>query len=149
MNLFEWGTISTGVYVALIIAGICMYIVIFHLEKVLGEKKKNLFLKNIEQCIIGCDSTSNKNCKLINNLRDKDYYYFSKSEKCVISLWEITHFITHVFIGYFTNIYISQGISIGFELHEHYNLNCGSYLDLGYNLCGFLVGHYLKNIINT
>lgn len=145
MNLFEWGNISTGVYVALIISGIIMYVIIFHLEKIFDEEIKNKFLRNIEQCVIPC---SKKKCKTINKMRDKDYYYFDNSEKCVISLWEISHFITHIFLGYFTNIYISQGISIGFELHEHFNLNCGSYLDLGYNLTGFLVGHYLKNVIN-
>jgi len=73
------------------------------------------------------------------------YYLFDEnSEKCVVTKWEISHFFTHIFLGYFTNIYISQGISVGFELYEHYDLNCGSYLDLIYNFLGYIIGYILK-----
>jgi hypothetical protein len=146
MNLFEWGDISTGVYVALIIAGICMYVVIFHLEYVIGDKNAKIVHDYSEKCLIPC--SEKKLCDKLSNLRDNGYYLFNDNpEKCIVSKWEISHFITHIFLGYFTNIYISQSISVGFEIYEHYVLDCGSYLDLGYNFMGFLVGHFLKNYI--
>jgi hypothetical protein len=145
-NIFEWGNISTGVYVAIIITGMVMYTVIFHLEKIIGERNTKIVHNYTEKCVVSC--TSKKTCNKINKFRDKGYYLFDeKSEKCVVTKWEISHFITHLFLGYFTNIYISQSISVGFEMYEHYVLDCGSYLDLVYNLSGFIIGHLLKNYI--
>lgn len=144
MNLFDWGDITVGVYIALIIVGICMYIVIFHLEKIIGENNAKLVHNYTEKCVISC--SNEKICNRMNKLRDTGYYLFDdNSERCVITKWEISHLLTHVFLGYFTNIYISQGISVGFELYEHHLLNCGSYIDLLYNFVGFIIGHYLKN----
>lgn len=144
MNLFEFGDISTGVYVSLIIAGICMYVSIFHLEKIVGDETSKKIHDYTEKCTIAC--SDEKICTQVNNLRDDKYYLFDgNSEKCIVTKWEISHFITHAFLGYFTNIYISQSISVGFELYEHYILQCGSYIDLFYNFSGFIIGHILKN----
>lgn len=149
MDLFEWGNISTGVYVALIIVGIIMYINIFHLDQIFSKETTKKINKWSYSCAIKCDDE--KQCKKYNNLRDKNYSLdfdeFGSSKLCKVTKWEVSHFILHLFLGYFTNIYISQGTSIIFELYEHYVLDCGSYLDLGYNLAGFLTGYYLKNYI--
>ena len=47
MNLFEWGDISTGVYVALIIAGICMYVVILFSENSGSLVDSKIFLPSL------------------------------------------------------------------------------------------------------
>jgi hypothetical protein len=148
MDLFEWGNITTGMYVALIIAGICMLSVIFRLEKIIGKKTAKEFLDYSEECLVGCSDKDR--CDKLAKWRDNNYYMYSgdNSKRCIVTKWEISHFITHAFLGYFFNIYISQGISFGFEIYERYSNECGSYLDLGYNFAGFLFGHLLKNYIN-
>ena len=143
MNLFDWGNITTNIYIALIITMIILYMIIFHLKNIIGEKNARIVHDITEKCVISC--SDKKLCSKVNNLRDSGYYIFDENpEKCIVTKWEISHLIFHMFLGYFTNIYISQGISVGFELYEHYILNCGSYLDLGYNFIGFIIGHKLK-----
>jgi hypothetical protein len=149
MNILEWGDISNAVYIMVVMLGIIQYTMIFHLDKINTSLSKS-FNKTMFTCASKC--VNKKDCEFVNALRD-DYYYMqttgdSESLDCKITRWEISHFFTHIFLGYFSNIYISQGISVGFELYEHYALNCGSYLDLGYNFAGFMVGHTLKNYIN-
>jgi hypothetical protein len=63
---------------------------------------------------------------------------------CALTIWEISHVFTHVLLGFFFNLPVSLGISIGFELLEHYCFDCGSWLDLIYNFIGFAIGHALR-----
>jgi hypothetical protein len=149
MDILEWGSISNGVYIMIIILGIIQYTIIFHLDKINVSLSKS-FNKFMFTCAKKCENK--KDCEVVNSLRD-DYYYMQNTDNselldCKITRWEISHFFTHIFLGYFTNIYISQSISVVFEIYEHYALDCGSYLDLVYNMAGFMVGHTLKNYIN-
>jgi hypothetical protein len=143
MDILEWGNISTGVYVVLTIVLLCMYVVIFHLDKIIGDENAKLAHDYTEECAVSC--SDKVQCETVNSYRDEHYYLFDgNSKKCLVTKWEISHLITHIFLGYFTNIYISQGLSVGFEIYEHYSLDCGSYIDLGYNFIGFVIGHNLK-----
>ena len=147
MNLFKYGKIPPLTYFIVIVVGILMYLGIFYLEILVGVDNSKSIHDWTEKCVIPCKDK--KLCDELHKYRDDHYYVFEKdTEKCLVTKWEISHLITHIFLGYFTNIYISQGISIGFELYEHYHIDCGSYIDLVYNFVGFLIGHTLKNIIN-
>jgi hypothetical protein len=144
MDLLDWGDISIGVYVVLVLVGIIMHQLIFNLDNYIGKKYAKYIHNYTEQCAVNC--SNKEQCNYINSFRDDHYYVFDGNvEKCLVTKWEISHFITHVFLGYFTNIYISQGVSVGFELYEHHMLDCGSYLDLIYNFTGFIIGHTIKN----
>lgn len=143
MYLFEHTKLYLSIY-TLTIIGIVMYLLIFHLDLFLNKEIINKIHNYTESCVINC---SDKNtCKKINNLRDKGYYLFPSAHgKCIITKWEISHLITHIFLGYYTNIYISLSLSFGFEIYENIFYNCGSYLDLIWNFTGFLIGFYLRH----
>ena len=144
MNMFEFGHISNNTILGLIIAGIIMYALIFHLDSILGEKYTKKFHNFSEECLVGCGGRKTA-CDITNNLRDTGYYLFdSDSDKCVVTKWELSHLVTHIFLGYFTNFHISTAVSVGFEIYEHYVYDCGSVLDLLYNFTGFIIGHKLK-----
>lgn len=128
----------------LFIVGVIIFIFIFHLDMFLSKNSVNKIHNFSEKCVIKC--TDDETCKKINNYRDSGYYLFDdNSDKCIITKWEISHFIMHAFLGYLTNIYVSTSLSIGFEIFEHYKYNCGSYLDLLYNFSGFLTGYYIRH----
>jgi hypothetical protein len=84
----------------------------------------------------------------LKKLRGKNYFIGSSTDiqayNCFITRWEISHFIFHTFLGYYYNIYISQGISIGWEIYEHKVYDAGSLLDFIWNLGGFLFGSWLR-----
>jgi hypothetical protein len=87
----------------------------------------------------------------ITKYRDENYFIDSKddvfNENCLITGWEVSHFMFHVFIGYFYNIYVHLGISVGYEVYERIQHNAGSYNDVIYNFLGFLAGKYLKGLV--
>jgi hypothetical protein len=143
-KIFDWyePTIS---YSTLVIIGITMYILIFYLDWILPKNIIKKIHNYTESCVISCKD--DKICEHVNRFRDDGYYLFDNdnSESCIITKWEISHFFTHMFLGYFTNIYISMPINIGFEIYENKFYNCGSYLDLIYNTLGFILGFYLKH----
>lgn len=59
-------------------------------------------------------------------------------------MWELTHFLFHVYLGYIYNLPISLGVSVGFELYEHYAKDCGSYMDVLWNGLGCMLGLWLS-----
>ena len=140
MNMFEWGHISPNVYISLCIVLIIMYMVIFETTETIGAKNAKKFYDVIEKCVVKCG----EKC-WADEYRGGEYYTFEDSDKCAVSVWEVTHFLMHAFLGFFTNIYISQSMSVGFELYEHFAYDCGSLLDLVWNFAGFATGHALKN----
>lgn len=125
---------------------VIMYILIFHLEKVVGDNTAKKIHKWSEECVKDC---KNDECDKVNGLRGSGYYLLGDEDSptnCLITKWEISHFIFHMFLGYYTDIYFSQTLSIAFEIYEQIFYKCGSLLDLVYNFLGFLLGHYLKTI---
>ncbi len=65
-------------------------------------------------------------------------------EYCPLGFWELSHFITHIFIGYYLNMSYSLGIGFGFEVYEYFVYDCASYPDLIANTLGGLLGSYLR-----
>ena len=144
MNIFEWGHVPLGVYVFICIAGIIMFVLIFHGEDLFENERIQKIYAWLYKCVIKCG----KKCHA-NNFHGAGYFMKAKHfNRCSVTRWEITHIFTHIILGFFTNIYISQTISVGFELYEKYIFNGGSWLDLGYNFGGFMIGHKLKNAWN-
>jgi ribulose bisphosphate carboxylase small subunit len=144
-DFFKWNNIPTGIYVIVIIVLIIMHSFIFYSDKFLPVDIHNAFYKNINTCVALCEDKNS--CNNINNLRGSNYWIgtnFKDQYRCKVSTWEISHMLTHVFLGYFTNIFISQGLSVGFEIYEQQVYNCGSWLDLVYNFSGYLIGYSLK-----
>lgn len=139
--------LSDDIYIKLGIGLTVLYVVIFHLEKVVGTNVSTKIHESTEKCVVTC---KDKLCKA-NNMRGKSYYLLGDKNaptNCLITKWEISHFLLHVMLGYWTNIYVSQGLSIGFELYECLVYDCGSILDLFYNFAGYLTGYYLNKFIN-
>ena len=139
-ELFGTHDITTGMYVLLIIILIIQYVLIFQPADILSESNNKIYYRHVNKCVVDYDT----NIVDLDKLRGSNYWLSYETDKCNVTRWEIIHFIFHTFLGYFYNIYVSQGISLGFELFEEYYYSCGSILDLFYNMAGFLFGHYLK-----
>lgn len=145
MKLFEAHPLLIPIQTLMII-GIMMNLLIFYLDCIFPKHIVDKIHNFSEQCVIDC--TDESKCEKVNCWRDKGYYAFESehnNKKCMVTRWEISHFLTHMFLGYFTNIYVSLPISIGFEIYEHYKYDCGSYLDLVYNFSGFVVGNIMRH----
>lgn len=66
---------------------------------------------------------------------------------CMMSGWEISHFIYHMFLGYFLNsIYLSTAVGIGFEIYEQKYYEIGSVFDIIWNTAGALAGVGLRRL---
>lgn len=121
-----------------------IYCFIFHLDTFFNKSQVDYIHEFTETCLISC--RNKKTCEKVNNYRDKGYYYFNpKSEKCLVTRWEISHLLMHMFLGYYSNIYVSQTLSVGFEIYESKMFDCGSYIDLLYNFLGFYIGFVLRH----
>lgn len=133
---------DTNCYLTLLTILSILYIILFY---VLDNFPKTLqpYVDKIQYtCLVRCDT-----CNL-SNYRDNGYYLNSTGPSvntCLCTLFEVSHFILHAFLGYYYNIYISLGLSVGFEIFEHYVYDCGSYLDILYNLAGFAFGYTLRH----
>ena len=146
--ILSWSDVSLGMTVLLIIILIIMHHIIFYTLVGWDPETQSKIHNITEFCFSRCKTDLCKN--ITDNARGRDYYLGSSANRnCAFGLWELSHFMMHVFIGYFYNIYYSQGISIGFEIYEWKIKNCGSWLDLGYNFAGFLTGHTLKNYTSS
>jgi hypothetical protein len=99
----------------------------------------------LDKCIFKCNSDS---CKNYTTLRDSGYMNnenkIENDRNCAFLGWEFSHLIFHVFLGYYYNIYISTGISVGYEIIERIMYNCASFADLLINFTGLLIGVYLR-----
>jgi hypothetical protein len=124
----------------LVLVCVIMYLIIFH-----AIDRLPVFLKDIQYiCLSSCESDL---CQtMTSNLRDKSYWLdpegLKKTDpiKCGMTLYEMTHLLFHVWIGYEYGICTSSLLSITFELFEHMFYNCGSFLDILWNLIGAFIG---------
>lgn len=147
-NILAWGDVTLGSTIVLIIFILIGGRFIFHTLLGWDDETQQKINKISETCFSACETDL---CKTtVDKYRGGGYYLETQNTKtnrhCFFNIWELSHIITHIFIGYFYNIYYSQALSIGFELYEWKRSNCGSWFDLGYNFFGFLIGHTLKNI---
>jgi len=132
---------------------ICIILYLFIFVVLEYTDKFNSF----HQYCFGFCNKKNNTCYKLNNLRDSNYYSPNNNNSkhpleikgkqgkiCYFTFWELTHFIFHIYIGYWYGFLTSMVFSIGFEIFEHYYFNCGSVLDLGYNGLGMVLGILLR-----
>jgi hypothetical protein len=157
MNILDWGDVGYGKMIVFFILCVIFYFTIFEFFNG-NDRETQRELDKIQYNCIPCKTDLCK--KVVGTLRGKNYFMPSDSEEntdedrkfneevreCAFTLWEGSHVLTHIFLGYFYNIYVSQSTSILFELWEWKYHDCGSILDLGWNFFGFLMGHTLKNM---
>lgn len=149
ITLLHWNDVTLNMIIFLILIGVIHHHIVFNVINNLPHDMQKTVNDIQYKCLYKCDKNI---CKNITNARDDDYYVDKKENRklqnCIFTMWELSHLLVHVIIGYYYNIYISVIISISFEIYEHYKFNCGSYLDLIWNLMGFIIGHNLRIINN-
>lgn len=148
-ELVSWNNVTIPKTIILfgILLFIYWYIFVLMKFKTTSELINKISTYQNYKCLIPCEKEI---CiKTTEKLRDRNYLtdVLEQPDKCIFTFWEFTHVILHIFIGYFYNIYTSQFISISFEIFEHYVYNCGSILDLFYNLSGVLIGISIRSLM--
>lgn len=133
-SCLSWNNVTIEKIIILIIMVIIGTICIFYTN---FEGSESINFSHM--CIKECNSDL---CQRLTQLRDGGYSLNSKQQpyNCIFTMWELSHVLFHVFLGYFFNIYIAIGLSVFFELYEHYVHNCASILDLFWNTIGLLIG---------
>lgn len=151
MGLLSWNDVGITSMIILVLLCLLIHSMIFHSYLFVGENSsaRQFWTDALNKCYTEpCDTPL---CKKYTSLRDDGYLKFSKTPEtaktCLLTGWEISHFVFHMFLGYFYNIYISLGISVGYEVYEHYVHNCAGIAELGINMFGFLSGAALKAFI--
>ena len=141
--MFERRSLSLFILVCAIV-----YIIIFQVIERLPKKIKDYQY----HCFAKCET---KTCQdITKRLRDKDYWLdpdgVKKTDpiKCGMTTYELTHVLFHVWIGYEYGLCVSAVTSSSFEVFEHLFYNCGSYLDLVWNMLGALIGVSLRYFVD-
>jgi hypothetical protein len=146
-----WNDVGVGLMIVLTLVGIIIYIFIFCDLDLSKSQNINQLRTSLYSCPIPCND-ENDSCIKLNSYRGKNYGFdpnigekkHRTYESCSFTGWEASHLILHMFLGFFYNIYISQSISVVFEIWEDYYKDCGSYVDLGVNFTGYCIGYGLK-----
>lgn len=147
-GLFGWNNVSTGALSFICIFLLSLFSIIWKHESVYFPKFIHNFwidiiVPTLETCFKSCDTNT---CHTMwDKTRGKNYWAGMGAGKCYFNGWEVSHIITHVILGYFGNIYISQSVSFGFEFYEYKYESCESYMDLVWNFTGFCIGHTLRH----
>ena len=143
--------ISILVLSLFIIFVIVTLIYCFSIAPALANRKDELSQKITEineSCIFGCGK-----CTKYTKIRGKDYFINSMDKKkeeqikrCVLTFWNLTHYLTYIIVGYiFPSMFIeSMSIGIAFEYFEYLRYDCHDLLDCFYNALGFLTGQFLR-----
>jgi hypothetical protein len=139
-GFFEFGDMSVGMYVILCI--VC--IILVHFIDTIPTIRELQYYN--EGCVIGCSSNV---CRHVTDKSRGGNYYLGdnkfKNLDCIFTVWEFSHVFFHAFIGFFFNIQTSLGLSITWELWEHYSYrNCGNILDILWNFLGYCLGFGLR-----
>lgn len=139
--MFEWQTITPMKLYILVFVCILLYVYNFHVSKMYP------FTELSRICFTHCHT--DRCLKVNKSLRGKSYYLTpgSAPNTCAFTIWEFSHIVFHMFIGYFYNLPISLLIGIPYELMEYYAFDCANPAELGYNLLGALIGNYLKTYV--
>jgi hypothetical protein len=145
-----WNDVSGKSIGVLLIILSLMYITIFQVMDNLPQPYLDYVRKLNYGCLKQCDTPT---CAKATQRRETGYWLepppgSTDINKCIFTTWELSHILFHVFIGYYYNIYISLGVGIGTEVFESVGYDCGSLLDLGYNMIGFIIGTGLRKYIN-
>lgn len=123
-------------------------ILVWIIAKPIIFKDDNPIFKFLSKnCVLKCPKDC-ENCA--EGLRGSRYYMATKTtryidpQKCAFTSWELIHFLLHIYIGYFFDIYYSIIIGVSFEIYELINFDCASFPDLFWNLMGGLLGQFLR-----
>lgn len=147
-----WNKVGNTSIVVLFTILSIMYVFIFmNLE--ISKTEYIKYLRTwLYKCHVECEKDDNT-CENINNNRGNNYGYdpnidgkYRDYKNCVLTGWEYSHFIFHVFLGIFYNIYISQSLSVAFEIYECLEEDCGSLNDLVLNFAGYCTGYTIRSI---
>ena len=149
-----WNNVGKKSSLALAVIFAVMYAFIFMDLAISKTKHVKLLRSWLYDCPIPCKD-GNKTCEKVNSYRGKNYGFdpnidggsYREYSTCFFTGWEASHFLFHMFLGYFYNIYISQTLSFMFEIYEHYALDCGSFNDLSINFAGYCVGFGLRQLV--
>lgn len=147
--MFSFQHITTHNIELLVVLLAAMYVYIFNVVDSPFYKARG-WDKWYQKCLAPCHSDV---CtKVTTTLRDSNYYLDGDNKStahvdCAFTLWELSHILFHVYLGYTFNFAVSFAISALFELVEHVWFNCGSVLDLGHNATGGLLGVLLRHLL--
>ena len=139
-----------GKYIVLVFICIIIHMLIFKrdLMPVSIHRFMDKKMKSLDSCMTPSCNTGL--CDVIKGGRDSGYFLNSSDESynadCLFTGWELSHFIFHIFLGYFYNFYVSTTISVSYEIYERTIYNCASYNDILINLFGYCIGNSLKHM---
>ena len=70
-------------------------------------------------------------------------------KECLVSFWSLTHILLYTLIGFlFPGLFFETLlIGIGFEIYEHFAMNCADPLDIVFNTSGFLLGAFIARYV--
>jgi hypothetical protein len=135
-NLFRTDHITNDHLKILVGILVIMYIFIFVFMYYYEEP----FEKYNRICITSCNKES---CQKVTRASRGERYYLSDDSapyECIFTIWELSHLMMHIFIGYYFNFGYSFGIGTIFEVYEKYHHKCENYLDIVHNSIGGLIG---------
>ena len=151
ISFLGWNNVGPTSSVVLAVIGAVMYAFIFLDLGISKTKHVSAFRSWLYDCPMPCKE-GNKTCEKVNSLRGENYGFdpnidggsYREYSSCFFTGWEASHLLFHMFLGYFYNIYISQSLSVMFELYEQYAEDCGSWNDLSVNFVGYCIGYGLR-----
>jgi hypothetical protein len=119
------------------------YILCFVDDPYLNNKRQTWY----KWCMISCKTDSCIEAQ--KKYKGKNYHVGSVEyiPLCPIGIYEISHMILHIFIGYYFNFWYSFAFGISFEIYEYYAYNCESIYDIICNSAGALIGIGIRSIL--
>jgi hypothetical protein len=144
-NLTNTDHINYKSYIILGVISVISYILCFSNEPFILERRKQVN----KWCMLTCET---KTCEDLQKKYKGHKYYIDPgledTPMCPVGIYEISHVIFHMFIGYYFNIWYSIFIGTSFELIELHIWNCESVFDIICNTLGALIGVLIRTIIN-
>lgn len=127
-----------------------VYLFIFHIFIPLG--KNFSIIRNVDKmCVLKNDNNVIK--KILNKSRGREYYITGESTEslnnCGITLWEFSHFLMHIFVGYWFDLRWSLLIGCSFEAWEWHQYKCENIMDVVYNSLGAIAGGLIRSYIKS
>lgn len=124
-----------------------VYVFIFHVLVPLGEQY--VFIRKLDQtCVARTDNDTVR--RLVEQSRGKQYYLTggtnesSDLSSCGVTIWEASHLLMHLFIGYWLDLRYSLALGVGFEIYEWWRFGCENVFDVLYNSIGAVAGAALR-----
>ena len=147
-GFLEYGNVPIWIYSFLIIWLVITLVCMRHINRNISNDYLTRMANKL--CLVRCKSDT---CNyIIDKTKDSTYYLDENSDndekvnRCVFTVWELSHIFFHIPIGFFFNIQTSLFVGISWELIEHYHpdLNCGNIMDIVWNLIGYSIGWFLR-----